>query len=471
MLVLDKNSKNPLYMQIYYYYRDKIATGKIEEGTMLPPIRTLANDMRISRNTVESAYQQLISEGYISSKMCSGFKVRNIESNLYSKYIAESNAPNSSSRETAHEQGVVKTRKYNFQYGRLSIVDFPAQVWRKLVNQALLSENVDCLAAYNDRKGLQELRVEIMRYLFDSRGVVCRPDQIILCSGTLSCLNLISELLMKEIRAVAVEEPSYDSARMVFVNHGLDLIPLELQEDGIDMDALGKTSARLLYLTPSHQFPYGCVTKINKRLSLLEWANNNDAYIIEDDYDSELRYNSKPIPSMQSLDNKGRVIYLNTFSKALAPGLRASFIVLPQNLLDRYQASMNKYNCGVPWLEQTVLFEFMRQGFWKKHLRKVCLSNKKKHDILIETITNLMGDNVTVHGKNAGLHILLEVKNGLCEKELIEKADHAGVTVYPVSNYFSSLGNYSGNMVLLGYSGLTEGDIVEGLQLLNTAWF
>ena len=471
MLVLDKNSGHPLYMQIYYYYREQIATGIIEGGTILPPIRSLANDLQVSRNTVESAYQQLSSEGYVSSKMCSGFKVREIESDLYHKYITVSRGAGKAPLEMPHEQGVVKERKYNFQYGRLSITDFPLHTWRKLVNQALTSENVDCMAAYNDRKGLQDLRLEIMRYLFDSRGVVCRPDQIILCSGTLSCLNLVSELLMNEIKTVAVEEPSYDSARTVFINHGLGIIPLRLQEDGIDMDALEETSARLLYLTPSHQFPYGCVTKINKRLNLLEWADNNDAYIIEDDYDSELRYNSRPIPSMQSLDKKGRVIYLNTFSKAFAPGLRTSFIVLPQTLLERYHSVMNKYNCGVPWLEQAVLCEFMRQGYWNRHLRKVCLSNKKKHDILVETINGLMGEKVKIYGKNGGLHILLEVKNGLCEKELIEKASHAGVTVYPVSNYFSNPMNYSDNMVLIGYSGLSEEDIIDGIKLLNSAWF
>jgi len=471
MLLLDKNSGNPLYMQIYSYYREQIATGKIKSGMMLPPIRSLASDLQVSRNTVENAYQQLSSEGYISSKMCSGFKVREIESDLYNKYIRESHGANKTPLETAHEQGASKGRKYNFQYGRLSIADFPVHIWRKLVNQALLSENVDSIAAYNDRKGLQELRLEIMRYLFDSRGVVCRPDQIILCSGTLSCLNLVSELLMGEVSAIAVEEPSYDSARTVFINHGFDIIPLGLQEDGVDMDALEKTSARLLYLTPSHQFPSGCVTKINKRLNLLDWADKNDAYIIEDDYDSELRYNSRPIPSMQSLDKKGRVIYLNTFSKAFAPGLRTSFIVLPQTLLERYHSVMSKYNCGVPWLEQAVLCEFMRQGFWKKHLRKVCLSNKKKHDILVETINGLMGEKIKIYGENGGLHILLEVKNGLNEKELIEKACHAGVTVYPVSNYFSNPANYSDNMVLIGYSGLSEADIVEGLKLLNFAWF
>ena len=210
---------------------------------------------------------------------------------------------------------------------------------------------------------------------------------------------------------------------------------------------------------------------INKRLNLIEWAEKNDAYIIEDDYDSELRYNSRPIPSIHSLDKKGRVIYLNSFSKTFAPGLRMGFFVLPESLLENYQSKFSRYDCPVSWLEQRAMCKFIQQGHWNRHLNKSCLSNKKKHDTLISSIHELMKDRVRIYGKNAGLHILLEVNNGMTEKELIESAKKVDVKVYSVSEYWINLQSYSDNMVLIGFGSLSEEEITAGIKLLASAWF
>ncbi|MBN7773489.1 PLP-dependent aminotransferase family protein [Clostridium aminobutyricum] len=468
MLILDKDSKISLYMQIYSHYQNLIVSGEIAEGMMLPSIRDLSKNMNVSRNTVEAAYQQLYSEGYISSKVGSGYLVEKFETNLYEHF---KELKTEKEVKQFHEQGISTIKKYNFQYGRLNVSDFPLSIWRKLLNQTLLSDEIDCLTAYNNRTGELELRTEIQKYLHESRGVNCEPDQIILRPATLACISLICQLLMKNTNTLAIEEPTYDSARDVFRNHGFNMILTPVQEDGLNIDFLKKSEAKAVFITPSHQFPTGAVMPINKRLSLIEWAEQNDSYIIEDDYDSELRYNSRPIPCIQSLDTTGRVIYINSFSKAFAPGLRMGFVVLPPPLLEIYQTYFSRYNCAVPWLEQKAMYEFMNQGYWSRHLRKVTNKNKRKHDILIRTIAEVMGERIKIHGRNAGLHILLEIFNGMKEKELIEKAAEVGVKVYPVSIYWGNKEDYSYNMVLMGFSGLTETEIIEGIHLLNAAWF
>lgn len=471
MLLLDKNSKIPLYMQIYHYYQEKIVSGNMEAGMQLPSTRALAKNMNVSRNTVESAYQQLYSEGYVSGKQGSGYIVERFETDIKAHFKELRKEIKEPLPKQFHEQGISNIKDYNFQYGRLNVSDFPLRTWKKLLNQTLLSDEIGCLTAYNNRTGEEELRIEIQKYLRESRGVKCHPDQIILGSATLACISLICQILMKKINNLAIEEPTYDSARDVFTNHGFNVILNPVQEDGIDIDFLKKTEAKAVFITPSHQFPTGAVMPINKRLNLIEWAQENDAYIIEDDYDSELRYNSRPLPCIQSLDTTGRVIYINSFSKAFAPGLRMGFVVLPPSLLEIYQAYFSRYNCSVPWLEQKAMYEFMNQGHWTRHLRKVTNKNKRKHDILINTINEIMGEKVKVHGRNAGLHILLEVLNGMKENELIEKAALVGVKVYPVNIYWGNKDNYSYNMVLMGFSGLSEIEIVEGIQLLYKAWF
>ena len=214
----------------------------------------------------------------------------------------------------------------------------------------------------------------------------------------------------------------------------------------------------------------GTVMPIAKRLKLLDWAIRKDGIIIEDDYDSELRYNSKPIPSIQSIDSKGSVVYIGTFSKALSPSLRLNYMVLPQAWLEKYHKRFKMYQVSVPIVQQKIIHQFMHLGHFDRHLRKIYLINKRKHDILIHTIQELMGNTVIIYARNAGLHILLEFNNGLTEKELITKAKNHGVKVYPVSMFWMRKDEYLNNMVLLGFGGIPESDIVEGIKMLKKAW-
>jgi len=466
MIVLNEQSNEPLYFQIYKQLKDKILSGEFTENSKLPSTRILAKTLNVGRNTVEYAYLQLCSEGYVDSKVGSGFIINKIDNVSY----PELEKQNSFNYPATPNVSNVFEYKYNFQYGKLNPDDFPLKLWRKYTNYSLSSLSVRNMVAYNDRQGELELRMEIMKYLKMSRGVHCQPEQIVICAGIQPCLTLLCQLFRQYSTDIAFEDPAYDGARDVFINNGFNVIPIMMEEDGIDLVQLEKTSAKIVYLTPSHQFPTGAVLPIGKRMNLLDWAERKDGIIIEDDYDSELRYNSRPIPSVQNLDMNNRVVYIGTFSKTLAPALRLSYMVLPEPWRDRYQKIFAKYNNPVPWLQQKTLEYFMSLGHWDRHLRKVCLIQKKKHDVMIRTIRELMGDNVIIHGENAGLHVLLEFFHGK-EQDLIDKAKNYGVIVYPVSRYWLCPEKYAGNMVLLGFSSLNEQDIVNGLQLLKQAWF
>lgn len=466
MITLDDNLKEPLYLQIYNQLKTNIITGVLSNGAKLPPTRVLAKDLEVGRNTVENAYAQLCSEGYISSRMGSGFIVNTIDTFLH-PLPAQTKHEKHLSRPIKNPQ---ENTKFNFEYGRLNPDEFPIKIWRKYMNQALTTCGATFLVSYNDRQGEWGLRAEIMKYLNMSRGVQCHPDQIVLCCGTLQSLDLICHLVNGHSTEIAIEEPAYEGAREVFRSNDYKVLPIQVGKNGINLEILAETNAKIVYVTPSHQFPTGAVMPIQQRLKLLDWAKKNNSVILEDDYDGELRYNTKPIPSLQSLDTNGSVIYLGTFSKTLGPGLRLNYVVLPEVWLKRYHEVLDHYHSPVPWLQQKTLELFISKGDWERHLRKLCISQKKKHDLLIKTVGELMGENVKIHGQNAGLHVLLEFEKKK-EKELIEQAQANGVKVYPVSKYWINPEQYFNNMVLLGYSSLTEQDIYEGLMLLNQAWF
>ncbi|MBB6218337.1 GntR family transcriptional regulator/MocR family aminotransferase [Anaerosolibacter carboniphilus] len=469
MIILKNDVRTPLYIQIYEQLKEEIITGALPDGSKLPSTRHLAEMLAVGRNTVENAYLQLASEGYVESRIGSGFFVQNIHDMM-----------RLANEEKHHELPIIvssteknnmhKIYPYNFEYGHLSSQDFPLNIWRKVSTKALASLTADDMTMYCDRKGELQLRKDLADYLRRSRGVSCDPEQIILCSGFEYAISLLSQLLQKTFDQIALEDPGYSGARDIFKNNGLKVVPVGIEKDGVNVKELEKSFAKMVYVTPSHQFPSGVVMPIQKRLLLLDWARQNNGVIIEDDYDSELRYNSRPIPSISSVARNEDVIYIGTMSKALSPSLRISYMVLPQKWMTRYDEEFKMYQSPVSLLQQRILQEYIHSGHWERHLRKVCIANKKKHDLLIRTIQELMGNKVIIHGKNAGLHILLESTQGLKEKEMIEKAREHGVLVYPVSMFWIDKSRYPDNMVLLGFGNVSENDIVEGIKQLAQAW-
>ena len=479
MIILDNDSTTPLYIQIYEQIKEKIVSGEILEGDKLPSTRRLSSELNVSRNTVENAYMQLSSEGYVSSKAGSGFVAENLDNSIISKLKREDitvaknikldvnysfNDNNSYNCDDGYNY------KYNFEYGKLNAQDFPLRIWKRISNKCLSTISAEDMVSYSSSKGEIDLKIEIMNHLKKSRGVSCNSKQIIISSGMEYCLSLLCQLIRDDFHNIALEDPGYIGAKDIFINNGYNVTPISLEEDGINLDELENSSAKIVYVTPSHQFPTGTVMPIAKRLKLLDWAIRNNGLIIEDDYDSELRYNSKPIPSIQSIDSKGVVVYVGTFSKAFSPSLRLNYMVLPETWLEKYHKRFKMYQVSVPLIQQKIIQQFMHLGHFDRHLRKINLINKRKHDILVHAIQEFMVDNVIIHGRNAGLHILLEFNNGLNEKELILRAKNHGVKVYPVSMFWMREDNYPNNMVLLGFGGMPECDIVQGIKVLKEAW-
>ncbi|WP_313891753.1 PLP-dependent aminotransferase family protein [Psychrobacillus sp.] len=457
-----------MYFQLYQHIKKDIIRGKLTAKTRLPSIRSLSSHLHISRNTVESAYHKLIDEGYVQSKPRSGLYVIELELDKLPLPYPNKRKPLEVSKQVVATNPKIQ---YDFRYGDVDNEHFPLATWRKLSNQCSQPEHVE-LFSYGDSQGEHGLRVEIAKYLYDSRGVNCSADQIIIGAGIQYLLSLLSALMSTDSNSIAMEEPGYDVVRKVFRHNGFQINPIPLEKDGLNIQNLYESKSSIVYITPSHQFPYGMVMPIAKRMQLLKWAADHDGIIIEDDYDSEFRYVGKPIPSLQSLDTNNHTVYLGTFSKCLLPSLRIAYMILPPKLLELYKKQGYRlYDQTVSWFHQKTLELFMRNGHWEAHIRKMRKVYHRKQSQLIEKIKELMGEQVTIIGQNAGLHILLRVHNGMIEEELIRAAADHGVKVYAVSPFWEKQSQAEASMIQIGFGGLSSEDIVTGIQSLYRAWF
>lgn len=327
------------------------------------------------------------------------------------------------------------------------------------------------LLFYGDPQGDYGLRYEISKYIHSSRGVICSPDQILISSGTQYSLTILSLILSKFSNHIAFEDPGYLGAKNVFKNLNFNIIPINLETDGIDVDHLSKSSAKIVYVTPSHQYPCGMVMSISKRLKLLQWVNNTQGFIIEDDYDGEFRYKGRPILSLQGLDNSGKVIYLGSFSKSLMPSIRISYLVLPKDLLSIYKKYYRTYAQPVPRLLQKSIEMFIKEGYWEKHLRKSRTLYKKKQEVLINSVQRYFNSNAEIIGQDSGLHILLKINTKAKENELIENALKAGVKVEATSvNWINKQSNKLPT-IFIGFAGIKLEDISNGIEALYKSIF
>ncbi|QXE90328.1 MocR-like pyridoxine biosynthesis transcription factor PdxR [Geomonas subterranea] len=479
MIYLNPESKKPLYQQLYEQLKQNIITGEYEKGSRLTSTRDLAKNLSIARNTVEAAYDQLCIEGYVEGRHGSGYVVQDLQEDLL--YFPDMTGDVEdvqllSSGGKTHEPEApppaqARAVKYNFSYGDFDPHSFPHALWRRLNNEVLTSMKVDSIAYYGDKQGELQLRRELTKYLRQSRGVKCSPDQIVVGAGLQDLAMMICLLFPQEERILGMEEPGYDFTRVIFANHGYRVLPVPVGESGIDPAELKKSGARLAYVTPSHQLPTGVVMPIQHRMRLLQWAEQSGGVIIEDDYDSEFRYRTRPIPALQSIDRQERVIYLGTFSKAFAPGLRMGYMVLPRWLLSRYHTVFERYKCTVPRLQQYVAASLLSGGHWDRHLRKVCLVNKKKHEVLVQSIQREMGDRVRIYGSNAGLHVLLEHFTGETQEAMVERAAAYQVKVSPTRQFWHNPDSAPENLIMIGFGGLSAEEIAEGIKLLRQAWF
>ncbi|KYZ75245.1 GntR family transcriptional regulator [Anaerosporomusa subterranea] len=463
MFILDCKDRRPLHVKIYNQIKNQILSGKLIPNTKLPSIRNLSVELSVSRNTVEYAYEQLYTEGFIYSRPRSGYYV----SLLDQEYISRPCRKTATLIEPAFGDG--KTFSFDFHPACLSPESFPGKIWSKLLTNCL-QENPEQFTLYCDPQGEFDLRYEIQRYLERFRGVSCDPEQIVVCCGLQDSMSILAQILLGNHSAFAFEDPGHWIPRSVFQNYSFLLNPIPVNSDGISLDYLKKTNSTVIHVTPSHQFPLGNVMPVENRLRLINWAENVGGVIIEDDYDSELRYHGKPIPALQGLHPEGDIIYVGTFSKVLSPALRASYMVLPYRLLSIYNKLFRNYAATVSLLEQRALYKFMRQGYWERHLRKMRTMYKKKHDALIQSIDRHFGDQVKILGQGAGLHVVLELANGfLDEKDLISRAWEKNVRMLPLSDTYQCK-NYYPTRVMLGFGRMNPDELEKGIELLSQAW-
>lgn len=462
MFILDGKERRPLHVKLYNQVKNQILSGKLPPNTKLPSVRHLAAELSISRNTVEYAYEQLCTEGFIYSKPQSGYYISLLDQEFTTP------SPNTV---TFREPALKDEKPYSFDFhpAALSPDSFPSKVWRKLLTDCL-QENADQFSLYSNPQGELELRCEIQQYLERFRGVSCDAEQIVVCCGLQDSLSIIAQILRGNHSALAVEDPGHWIARSVFQNYSFSLSPIPVNSDGINLDCLKSTNSTVVYVTPSHQFPLGYVMPVENRLKLINWTESVGGVIIEDDYDSELRYHGKPIPALQGLHPKGNIIYLGTFSKVLSPALRVGYMVLPYQFLSTYNNLFGKYAATVSLIEQRILSEFMKQGYWERHLRKMRTVYKRKYDALIQSINRHFGNRVNILGQGAGLHVVLElVDNLLGEKDLISRALKKNVRVFPISDTYQSSNQYP-SRVMLGFGRMNPEELEKGIELLSQAW-
>lgn len=466
---LKTDSGKCLYEQIYEYIRDEIKRGRLLSGERLPSTRALAEYLQISRSTVEFAYEQLLSEGYIEARPYRGYFVCKVEElpreDLGEVYVQ---AVQDAAKPTTEPDITV-----DFYPNGLDMSEFPFGVWKKITKN-ILNDNHAELFSLGEPQGDYDLCQTISRYLHSSRGVSCTPEQIVVGAGNDYLLLLLEKLLGRHV-GIAMENPTYMRAYRIFKSFAYPIEIVGMDESGMRVEDLRTKQVKAAYVMPSHQYPTGITMPIGRRMELLKWAKEaEERYLIEDDYDSEFRYKGKPIPALQGADTAGKVIYIGTFSKAIAPAIRVSYMVLPPKLLRRYHEECNFYSSTVSRIDQRILNEFIKDGYFERYLNKNRKIYREKHDLLLQELKPF-GRKFTISGEHAGLHVVLTAKDEkLSEQELLKAAADVGVKVYAFSDACIEAGGYGilgdGARVILGYGGLKKEEIREGVAKLKQAW-
>ena len=465
MIPLDTNSLTPLYQQIEEYLKQEIQEGRLVAGMRLPSSRALSANLLVSRSTIETAYDQLVAEGYIEPVAYKGYYVCEIEGIYFQK--AEYTKQNNPEKTEIKQRRKLQKYRYDFALNGIAPESFPTHTWKQLAKQ-VLSDSTEEIFAQGNPYGEDSFREAIAEYLYHARGVKCEKSQILVGAGN-DYLLMVLATLFECNKKVAMENPTYLSAWYDLKHTGCSVCTVKSDEMGICIEELEKTGADVVYVMPSHQFPMGTVMPLKRRMELLRWADENQTYIIEDDYDSEFRYKGKPIPALQGFDKNERVIYIGTFSKSIAPSIRISYMALPKKLM-RYYQSRYPFAVTISKVDQKIVELFLRNGHYERHLNRMRRLYKSKHDWILRWVKEEMSEICSCFGEHAGIHLLLRFHNGISEDEAVERAKSAGIRVYGLSEFFVQEKKETEAVVLIGYATLTEEEIKEALQILSRIW-
>jgi len=462
MIPIIHQSGKLLYEQIYEFYREAILHKQLPYNYRLPSHRMLARELGIGINTVLRAYEQLIHEGYVRNENRKGLFVARIESGDWQV---------GNTRAAEQEPAPKKKQKTAVEFKLTDqIVDessFPLKDWRKCTNLALDNMRFQ----YESAELSDPLKEQLIRYLYDYRGVVTTPERLLIGSGTNALLFWLAFVLRKTHSRIAFEEPGYHRPRFLFSELGYSAKAVPVNADGLDVQQLRRIKADLLYLTPSHQFPTGGAIPVGNRIQILKWARKNKAYIIEDDFDSEFRYKTRLMPSLQGLDTFNTVIYTGTFSNALMPSLRVAYMVMPANFPVDYAEYMYLTNT-VPYITRRTLAYFIEKGYWERHLKRMRKVYQEKYDACIAALRKLPAGDITFNDNPSGLNILLRVHTRNGERELIERATRHGIVIRPASVFYAEARSRPRHPeILFEFSALPLQAIDRVIRKLHTAWF
>lgn len=450
-----KDSGISLYEQLYRHIKGDILSGKLAAGEKLPSKRTLASHLEVSVITVKNAYEQLIAEGYIYGIEKKGYFVSSMELPLQAVNTV-----------CDMKEAEEPTWFLDFVTNSISAEYFPFTAWAKLMRQTILEQDKALLyaAPYN---GAAALRNAIADYLQQFRGMIVAPEQIIIGAGTEFLYNLLLQLLGRN-KVYAVEDPGYSKISKIYESNGVSIQRIGLDESGLSAVQLCQKHADVVHISPSHHYPTGIVMPITRRQELLRWASEEDGrYILEDDYDSEFRFVGRPIPTLFSVDENEHVIYLNTFSKTIAPSIRISYMVLPPHLLQRFREKLSFYSCTVSSFEQYTLASFLSQGRYEQHLGRMKNRYRQKRDKVIEMIrTGALANRAQIMEQDAGLHFLMVLDTKMTDEELRSRAIEQGLRLALLSDYYSCPEKAPAHVLVVNYSGIDLERLAEGLRRL-----
>lgn len=476
-IALEPEASIALYQQLYEAVRDAILSGQLAAGMRLPPTRTFASELGVSRNTVINAFEQLTAEGYIEGKVGAGsYVAADLPEDILELRHHSINAQTPqrwqrngilSQRGQAISTAPVRTSPslpIPFQPGLPAVDEFPFKVWERLVAHHWRYTPPTSFG-YGSALGYTPLREAIAAHLRAARGVRCQAEQIIIVAGTQQAINLAAQILLDPGDQAWMEDPGYVDARAALLGAGVRPIPIPVDAEGLSIEAgqAAGPAARLIYITPSYQYPLGIRMSLGRRLRLLEWANQHNAWILEDDYDSEYRYAGRPLAALQGLDQAGRVIYIGTFSKVLLPALRLGYIVAPHDLVDAFAAGLTLANRCLPLIPQAALTDFFAEGHFARHVRRMRTLYAERQALLVELVQQKLAGRLDLSPGEAGLHLIAWLI-GLDDQTVSARLLEAGIQAPSLSSYAVQSQPQPG--LVLGYAALTESQIRQSVELM-----